>query len=259
MASDPTLPDVEWTLEGQLLEASNVVLRLRADGSAEATRAVYKPLKGERPLADFPDRTLAHREVATWLVADAGGWSCVPQTRWFDGEAGPGSLQRWVGPLTPEDPECVRLLTPDEIDGEAWLPIAAFEADEGPLVLVHRDDPHLQLVAALDIVTNNADRKGSHLIETQGALYAIDNGLTFHPEEKLRTVLWGWAQDPLPEHVVGCLRRLADARDDLTRDLHAHLTGDEIDALHTRTDNLLTAGVFPDPPEDRYGLPWPPL
>ena len=273
MTNRSRLPeDADWQLEGRLVEASNVVLRLR-DGDERATfdearaRAVYKPVAGERPLADFPRGTLAHREVATWLVADAAAWSCVPQTDWYDGEFGEGSLQRWVGPLVPEEQTRVVLLEEDDFveaagrGGGCLHGVAAFDGEDGPLVLAHLDDATLRQIAVLDVITNNADRKGSHLIETPDApsLFAIDNGLTFHVDDKLRTVLWGFAGEPLGETLTAGLRRLVRGREALAARLGAHLDHDEIDAFHARTDALLAAGEFPEPPQDRYGLPWPPL
>lgn len=268
-----TLPtDVSWSLEGRLVEASNLVLRLTAShgvdvwpedrGStpSDAVRAVYKPVAGERPLADFPPGTLAHREVAAFLVCVAMGWSVVPQTRWYEGEFGAGSLQRWVGPIDPIEQDLVTLLDEDEYEQSRGLhAVAAFEGEDGVLVLTHTDTPDLRRVAALDLVTNNADRKGSHLIETAGDLFAIDNGLTFHPEDKLRTVLWGFAGDELGFDITGALDRLVQARTALTRELAEHLTPEEIEALHARTDSLRSRGEFPGPPQQRYALPWPPL
>ncbi|MGX5692328.1 SCO1664 family protein [Dermacoccus abyssi] len=272
--SGGSLPEhARWTLEGRLVEASNVVLRM-ADVSSlaevpddpselpdDAARAVFKPVAGERPLADFPRGTLAHREVAASVVCAALGWDHVPETRWFEDDLGEGSLQRWVGPLVPTEQAHVALLDEEEFVSQQGSvhPIAAFEGEEGPLVLVHTDTPALRRIAVFDTVTNNADRKGSHLIETPEALFAIDNGLTFHTDDKLRTVLWGFAGDPLEEPIENALRRLVAARGQLTQELASLLTPAEIEALHARTDALLESGTFPDPPEERYGLPWPPL
>lgn len=256
------LPDAaSWQVEGRLVEASNVVIRMTAGEQPEpdAPRAVFKPTAGERPLDDFPPATLAHREVATWLVAATAGWTCVPETRWYVDDLGEGSLQRWVGPLEPQEQTQVVLLDEDEIDPDRHLPIAAFEADEGILVLAHVDSVALRQVALLDLVTNNADRKGSHLIETEEGLFAIDHGLTFHAEEKLRTVLWGFSGDAFTRQESDALSRLATDRGHLDTTLSAHLSPEEITALHERVDALLALGRFPEPPVDRYALPWPPL
>lgn len=269
--------DVEWALEGRLVEASNVVVRLVAPGGE---RAVFKPVRGERPLSDFPPASLAHREVATYLVADAAGLRCVPETTWHVDEIlGEGSLQRWVGPLVPEEQTRVMLFADDELS-DAVHPIAAFDTDDGPLVLAHADDDALRDVALLDVLTNNADRKGSHLIEvaetpaaptaaapvSEGApaptsehrLYAIDHGLTFHVDDKLRTVLWGFAGEPLSDAHVKALDALT-GHDELRERLREHLTDDEVTAFFDRVATLREAGAFPEPPLDRYPLPWPPV
>lgn len=254
-----------WQIEGQLLEASNAVFRLvRSDDASKtgavAPRAVYKPVRGEHPLADFPDGTLAHREVAAYLVSAAGGWNCVPPTRWMDGEFGPGSLQQWVGSLDEPVRDRVDLIDVDQAEvDDTVATIAAFDTDDGVAVLVHDRAEDLAEIAAFDIVVNNADRKGSHLLVTEERTWAIDNGLTFHTDDKLRTVLWGWSGEPLPERVVAHLNALQRVRPDLDARLAEHLDPAEIHAFHHRVDTLLATRTFPNPPQDRYGLPWPPL
>jgi len=257
----PELSELEWQIEGRLVDASNVVVRLM---TATGERAVFKPVRGEQPLRDFRSGTLAHREVATYLVAAAAGMRCVPETTWHvDPQLGEGSLQRWVGPLEPAEQDQVALLDEDELTDDVHA-IAAFDTDEGPLVLAHHDGDPLRDVALLDVLTNNADRKGSHLIEdTSGGgdmqLYAIDHGLTFHIDDKLRTVLWGFAGEPLSAAHDASLAALLAARDGLGAQLSAHLDDDEVEAFFERVAALRTAGVFPQPPSDRYPLPWPPL
>lgn len=244
-------------VEGRLVNASNLVLRVLVGESR--VPACYKPVRGERELWDFPDGTLAGREVTSYLVAAAGGWSHVPETVLrADGPFGPGSVQRWVGPVALPDTDLVRLDPPERLP-DGYLPVLAAETEDGQtLVVAHADDPRLASLAVLDVVLNNADRKGSHLIEEDGVLYGIDQGLTCHVEPKLRTVLWGWAGDPLPADDVLRLERLAAAMDDdLAVTLAEHLTHAEVEALRLRVDALLAAGVFPDPPELRPAVPWP--
>ena len=262
-----------WAVEGQLLEASNIVLRMRLepssaaaanattdlDAAKQAARAVYKPIRGERPLSDFPLGTLAHREVATSIVARSAGWSCVPDTQWFDGEFGPGSLQRWVGPLEGSEPAEVFLLPESELD-PAHAVIAAFETpDNDEVFLTHRRSEQLRVIALLDVICNNADRKGSHLITVGETVYAIDNGLTFHTEDKLRTVLWGFAAERLNAGEIAALRQLKANTEPLTLQLKPHLAQAEIEAFWRRVDDILAEQTFPEPPGERYGLPWPPL
>ncbi|MDF8265898.1 SCO1664 family protein [Luteipulveratus flavus] len=250
----------EIEVEGRLVEASNLALRVWLTQGDQRLPAVYKPISGERDLWDFPDGTLAGRERATYLVARAGGWTHIPETVLRDGPLGSGSVQRWVGPLEPTDPISLVRLDPVRELESSFLPVVALElADDGPVALCHADDPRLASLAVLDAVLNNADRKGSHLIEDGDHLWAIDHGLTFHPHAKLRTILWGWAGDPFPADDLQRLARLdaALAEPDLIAALAALLTPVEVTALRNRVSRLAEEGVFPEPPQDRTPLPWP--
>ena len=252
---------------GVLTEASNLtVLVDLLDGSGAATghQAVYKPVRGERPLADFPARTLAAREVAAYLVSCAGGWDLVPPTLLRDGPLGPGSVQ-WLVEQTPErvsDPSAglVEVLAPEDVQ-DGWLPVVSGTGAEGEeVVVVHADVPDLRSLAVLDAVLTNADRKAAHLTrDVDGRLRGFDHGLCLHVDDKLRTVLWGWAGAPLREEDVQALTALRDAlgRDALGADLTALLSAAEVEALGARTSRLLDAGRMPLPPAGRYPLPWP--
>ena len=252
---------------GVLTEASNLtVLVDLLDGSGAATghQAVYKPVRGERPLADFPARTLAAREVAAYLVSCAGGWDLVPTTLLRDGPLGPGSVQWWVE-QTPErvsDPSAglVEVLAPEDVQ-DGWLPVVSGTGAEGEeVVVVHADVPDLRSLAVLDAVLTNADRKAAHLTrDVDGRLRGFDHGLCLHVDDKLRTVLWGWAGAPLREEDVQALTALRDAlgRDALGAGLTALLSAAEVEALGARTSRLLDAGRMPLPPAGRYPLPWP--
>lgn len=243
-------------MEGRLVDASNLALRVWVGD--ERLRAIYKPVQGERELWDFPDGTLAGRELATYLVASAGGWPYVPETVLRDGPVGTGSLQRWVGPLTPTDNDLVRVDPVEEMP-KGYLPVVGVQLEDGtPMVVSHADDARLAGLAVLDLVLNNTDRKASHLIVDGDDLWAIDHGVTLHAEPKVRTVLWGWAGDQLPTREVERLHRLRAAFDDgLEEALSPLLTDDERAALLQRVDELVAAGTFPEPSGDRYPLPWP--
>lgn len=252
---------------GVLTEASNLtVLVDLLDGSGAPTghQAVYKPVRGERPLADFPTGTLAAREVAAYLVSCAGGWDLVPPTLLRDGPLGPGSVQWWVE-QTPErvsDPSAglVEVLTPEDVE-EGWLPVVSGTGAEGEeVVVVHADVPDLRSLAVLDAVLTNADRKAAHLTrDVEGRLRGFDHGLCLHVDDKLRTVLWGWAGAPLRDEDVQALTALRDAlgRDALAAELAGLLSAAEVEALGARTSRLLDAGRMPLPPAGRYPLPWP--
>ncbi|WP_405008620.1 SCO1664 family protein [Kitasatospora purpeofusca] len=251
------------TVHGRLTDASNAALYCtvgtdRADGLA--AQAVYKPVAGERPLWDFPDGTLAGREVAAYELSAATGWGLVPPTVLRDGPHGPGMVQLWVEP----DPDADPLLALQDPAGpeDGWLPIVRAEVGDGrTALLVHPDDARLRRLAVLDAVLNNADRKGGHLIPAaDGRIYGIDHGVTFHREGKLRTLLWGWAGSPLPEEAAAVLAGLAGQLDGaLGERLAPHLTAAELDATRARVAALLAAGTHPLPSEDWPSIPWPPI
>ncbi len=246
-------------IAGRLSDASNVTLL--AEVSLDGVRAdcVYKPIRGERPLWDFPDGSLARREVGAALVAAAAGWECVPPTFLRDGPVGPGMVQLWIDGT---DSETMVDLFPRKKLPKGWLPVLrATDGMGNPAVLAHADDPRLQLLATFDLVVNNADRKGPHVLPVvDGPVYGVDHGLTLHTENKLRTVLWGWAGDPLPEEGVAGLERLRTAvAGDLGETLTELLTLTEIAALQRRIERLLAAPFFDRPPEHRTPIPWPPL
>ena len=254
------LTEGEFDLEGRLVDASNTTLRgiLTLDGVT--ARCVYKPVRGERPLWDFPDGTLAGREVSAYLVSRASGWDLVPPTVLRDGPFGPGSCQLWID--EPEEAEPLVGFVPADALPPRWFPVAAARDDDGAAyALAHADDPRLARLAVLDAVLNNADRKGGHvLVGPDDRIYGVDHGVCFHVEEKLRTVLWGWAGRELPPDAVEMLDALAgQVTGALGEELAGHLTIGEIVALADRVDRLRRTGRFPQPPEDWPAMPWPPM
>ncbi len=246
---------------GRLRAASNVTLLADVTADGVTQRAVYKPVSGERPLWDFPDGTLAGREVAAHLLCDAVGSSVVPVTVLRnDAPFGPGSLQAWADSEADEPGEgLVDIVAPQDLP-KGWRSIlSATGADGSPVVLAHADLPALREVAVLDVVLNNADRKGGHLlVDTEGIVRGVDHGLTFHGESKLRTVLWGWAGERLTEAEAGLVRRLCLALDgDLGTALADHLTRSEIAATARRAAALARSGRFPRPGGEWPAVPWP--
>ncbi|EDY63190.1 phosphatidylinositol 3-and 4-kinase [Streptomyces pristinaespiralis ATCC 25486] len=251
----------ELTVRGRLREASNAVLYCAVSYEGEEAHCVYKPIAGERPLWDFPDGTLAQREVAAYEVSQATGWGLVPPTVLRDGPYGQGMVQLWIE----ADPEAALLaLVEDEEAGEGWKAVGFADVGEGrTALLVHADDPRLRRLAVLDAVINNGDRKGGHLLPTtDGTLYAIDHGVTFNVDDKLRTLLWGWAGEPLPTEAVAALTTLATALADggtLATRLAELLTAAEVAALSGRVAALLRSGTHPVPSGDWPAIPWPPV
>ena len=226
------LAEGELEVLGRIPWASNATLLARVCHRDLNGLAIYKPRLGEQPLWDFPDGTLYRREVAAYLVSEALGWRLVPPTVVRGGPFGVGAVQLYV--------ECDPQLT-------------AFE-------LIEHGNPAMPLVAAFDVVVNNADRKGGHcLAETgDGQVWAIDHGVCFHAEPKLRTVLWDFAGRTLEPEVVADLEELAAAvgRGALARELLDLLARDEIAALADRTARLVAAGCLPLP-TGRRPYPWP--
>jgi uncharacterized repeat protein (TIGR03843 family) len=238
MVIDPLLKDAfengTVELKGQFTVGSNYTFLVTVRHEQQEIPAVYKPQKGEQPLWDFPENTLTGREVAAYLVSQALGWGLVPYTIYReDGPFGPGSLQQYIeyNPnyhyfnFKPEDKECLR-------------PVAIF-----------------------DHLTNNADRKGSHVIFEKRTkhLYAIDHGLCFNVDEKLRTVIWDFAGQPIAPEYLTALERLTEPPAALVTDLLRFLNADEIIAFALRAENLVNKPVFPLPPTERRAFPYPPL
>lgn len=256
-------------LGGRLVDASNTTLVGEASLDGVAVTCVYKPTRGERPLWDFPQDTLGRREVATYVVDRALGWDLVPPTAWReDGPLGAGMAQAWVEPGDGEaggpgaglvdvvDPHAVR---------EGWKVILEARGHDGaPVLLVHADEPALARMSLLDAVTNNADRKGGHVLlgrtarDAQDRVYGVDHGVTFHDEPKLRTVLWGWAGDPLAPDDVDALVRLDGAfGSGLAESLTDLLDPAEVRRTRHRLRSLLRGATYPQPGPGWPSLPWP--
>ncbi|MBO0916559.1 SCO1664 family protein [Streptomyces laculatispora] len=255
----------ELTVLGQVRGASNAVLYCSVAYEGEQAHCVYKPVAGEQPLWDFPDGTLAQREVAAYEISEATGWGLVPPTVLRDGPYGQGMCQLWIeAAAQDEDGPGLLALVEDEEPGEGWKSVALAEVGEGrTALLVHADDPRLRRLAVLDAVINNGDRKGGHLLPApDGRLYGIDHGVTFNAEDKLRTLLWGWAGEPLPAEAVVVLDRLAGELEPgaaLVTRLGELITGAEIEALRARVAGLRSTGLHREPSGGWPAIPWPPV
>lgn len=230
----PLLQTGEIALEGQFMWGSNYTLFVKVCAGDETQQAVYKPTRGERPLWDFPTATLALREVAAYQVSELLGWQLVPPTIYRDnGPLGPGSLQLYV-------------------DHDENYHFFNFTPE---------DRQRLRPTAIFDFITNNADRKGGHILKgDDGHLWLIDHGICFHEDPKLRTVIWDFAGEPLPEDLCADLQRF---RETLIPDhagyaaLEPYLSPREITALARRTERLLAANIFPRTPRNARPYPWP--
>ena len=254
---EDVLTNGEITIEGHLAGSSNATLKVRCELDGTSAYAVYKPRRGERPLWDFPQGSLGHREVAMSVLDQALGWDLVPTTVWrTTGPYGPGSCQLWVE----TDPEREAVVVAREEDlAQGWFAVAQGEGLDGDVVcLAHDNLPDLRRMALLDVLANNADRKGGHVLVTNtGHVAAIDHGLTFHVDDKLRTVLWGWAGQNLTSPELHDLTRLGSDLDQAEDQLRTHLTAPEYAALSERLNHLLVEGRFPMPSGAWPALPWP--
>lgn len=244
-------------LAGRITTASNATFLGHIGTGDDATAVVYKPVRGEKPLWDFPDQTLAHREVAAYLVSEATSWNIVPTTWLGDGQFGTGMLQLWQDADPGQDP--VDLVPAGEIPSGFHHVLDGVDADDVAVAVIHEDSPALRRMAVFDALINNADRKGAHILPMpDGHRYGVDHGVTFHTEPRLRTVLWGWVgQELTADELVGVTAVRAQLDGGLGEALAEHLSPAELDALRRRCDLLLAAGVFPGPAGNMPAVPWP--
>lgn len=248
MIDEATLREAPLQVLGRLPDSSNNALLCSIATAGGPARVVYKPQAGEQPLWDFPARTLSRRERAAALLDEVLGFGQVPPTAWRDqGPAGPGVVQAWV-----EGRVDIGIFPPDEI-ADGWVGVIEAETEDGPVLVAHRDDEATHRMIVFDVLANNADRKGGHLLRTDAGLFGIDHGVTFHVEPKLRTVLWGRAGQPIPEPLLHDVADVVGRLDPLAR----WLSDDEVAAVRDRAEALLGTRRFPTPNREWPSLPWP--
>lgn len=225
------LTNGDLLVTGRLVDASNATLYATATLADQSLVCIYKPIAGERPLWDFADGSLAHREYAAYLVSNHLGFDVVPLTILRDGPYGFGMVQQWI-----------------EIDSS--IDLAKFFAT---------DHPKLRLMAIFDAIINNTDRKIGHLLpENEQKVFGCDHGVTFHADDKLRTVLWQWANEPFTAEEIGLLQRAhSELAGQLGQMLAPLLTEVEIQGTSQRVSNLLASGSFPLPNPNWPAVPWP--
>ena len=235
--NDPRIPAAlvsgELELLGLLPNSSNYTFLARATAGDEQVLAVYKPLRGEIPLWDFPEGTLCRREVAAYVVARELGWPNVPPTVLREGPEGLGSAQLFV----------------------------EFNTSQHYFTLEGTHAAEFRRVALFDMVVYNADRKGGHcLLAPDGTIWVVDHGVCFNEDPKLRTVIWEHAGESIPSELLDDVRALRERLQpgDLRAELDELLSAGELTALDERIDSVLTTGMFPEPGPGRP-YPWPPV
>jgi hypothetical protein len=216
---------------GRLIDASNATLYAEAKIGEVDVACIYKPVAGERPLWDFPDGTLANREYAAYLISEISGLHVVPLTVLRDGPFGFGAVQQWI-------------------DIDESIDLALF---------FREDNPALRKIALFDAIVNNTDRKIGHLLPLSNeVVLGCDHGVTFHSEDKLRTVLWQWSGDELTGEEIALLDNLL-AKIAANVELKELITESEIAALEDRINSLISSGTFPTPSDEWPSIPWPPF
>jgi uncharacterized repeat protein (TIGR03843 family) len=233
---------------GQMVNASNSTLVVEVGSE----RFIYKPRSGERPLWDFPDNTLHLRERAAYVVSEMLGWDIVPETTIQDGPYGIGSFQKWID----AEPSTVDIFPPTTVP-DGWLTIiTGFDETGVEVTLAHEDSHRLFQIAVFDALVNNADRKAGHLLtDDSGNTFGIDHGVTFNSEDKLRTVLWGWIGQHIPENLLSDLNELKQRI--YESELEELLNQSEVSALLERLDILLDQKTMPSPSPHWPAVPWP--
>jgi uncharacterized repeat protein (TIGR03843 family) len=254
---DDLLARAPLTVLGRIMPASNQTFLCGLGDEDSEDRAVYKPVAGERPLWDFPDGTLAGREYAAWLVSDALGWDVVPRTILREGPHGPGMVQTWIE----IDPavDAVDIVRSGRTP-PGYLHVFEAEDDRGrPVDLIHEDTDELFAIAVFDLVVNNTDRKGGHVLALpDGRRQGVDHGICFHTDDKLRTVLWGFGGRVIDEARLEDVDRVANDVE-LADELGFHLTQAEIARFRGRCTRLLRTRTVPEMGPGWPSIPWPPF
>ncbi len=254
----------DLTPVGRIVDSSNGALLCEVGDEAEPVLVIHKPEVSERPLWDYPDGTLVARERAAYLISAAGGFDVVPPTVLRNGPLGPGSVQLWVGPVDGVR-EALVDVTPADAVPDGWVVVLEGETPGGrPVVVSHSPEPAVRTVAVLDAVLNNSDRKGGHLLRDGDVVRGCDHGVSLGVQPKLRTVLWGWAGEEIPDAELARLDTLLVALDEaapgaIAAELGTLITRAEVEALRARTRALLRTRRHPEPQPGWPAIPWPAL
>ena len=243
-----SLSGTEFHIIGRMTNASNSTLV----GVIDDQQVIYKPISGERPLWDFPEGTLALRERAAYVASEILGWHLVPETILRDGPEGFGSVQRWID----GDELAADIFNPEEVPDDWRRILSGMDERNKPVVLAHSARPDLARMAVFDTLINNADRKAGHILVSESDyLYAIDHGVTFNHEDKLRTVLWGWIDEQIDPQLIDDIAAFKNQIEN--SELIELLNEQELEALTSRAERLIQNPTFPQPSPHWPAVPWP--
>lgn len=239
----------------RISEASNATFFCRDPHTG--IEYVYKPVQGERPLWDFPHSSLTGREIAASELNQLTGWGLVPPTQWIqDAPFGEGMAQQWVPQIESDRP--VDLFTPESVPEEWIVVLSGYDHVGNPVVLAHADTSDLRKLSVFDSMLNNADRKAGHILANNShQIFAIDHGVCFHEESKLRTVIWGWAGSPIPLDLLSTLENCLEQLGARYDPIDMWLSDGESSALRRRIEHLIEFQTYPLPSPEWPAIPWP--
>lgn len=242
-----SLPPEEWSIVARIEQSSNGALLVENNG----IQGVYKSVQGENPLWDFPLETLSLREMQAFLIDRTLGFNLIPPTTWVESDAmSPGIIQLFIPEAQYSD---VRLISQD-VESDMWVTVVKGEIDDEEIYLQHSLNDEIYKAAVFDVLINNSDRKAGHLMrDSNQKLWLIDHGVSFHKQDKLRTVLWGWIGEQLTEEIK---QTLLDALQHRVWRESWLLSAEELSAFEKRAENLLRSGM-PEPNPSWPSLPSP--
>jgi uncharacterized repeat protein (TIGR03843 family) len=246
----------EIEIEGLIHDSSNGALKVLVSNSNESMNAIIKPEVSIRPLWDFPDMDLNNREYATYLLDRALNLNYVPETVMRNVEGiGKSLVQEWV---KESDNDLIIVKSPEDIPKDYLKVLQGYDELNKLITLAHKDVRELRNLCLFDLVINNADRKGGHLlVDSNNKMWAIDHGVSWHFDSKIRTVLWGWIDESFNDEDLALLNRAKDALQRWAEEEFIYLSSDEIGQAIERVEKLLKENAFPQPGDQWPAVPWP--
>ena len=246
----------EIEIEGLIPDSSNGALKVLVSNSKQSVEAIIKPEVSIRPLWDFPDLDLNNREYATYLLDRELNLNYVPDTVMRNVEGiGKSLIQEWV---TESDNDLIIVKSPEDIPEEYLKVLQGYDELNKLITLAHKNNRDLRNLCLFDLVINNADRKGGHLLmDSANKMWAIDHGVSWHFESKIRTVLWGWIDETFNDQDIALLNNAKKVIQTWKDEEFIYLSEEEIEQAIKRVDGLLKENAFPQPGDQWPAVPWP--